>query len=66
MATSKRDLIKRKHTAIHNSLTRALGWSIELSNQFKEHHPDYAQGYNSIALMIDQTRDFIDKMKAHI
>ena len=66
MPSSKRDLIKRKHVAISNALTRALGWTIELSCQFEKPHPEYSLGYDSIGVMIDQARASIDKMKEYI
>lgn len=66
MATSKRDLIKRKHTAIYNALERAMGWTLDLQIQFQEPHPDYAKGYGQILIMIGQAQAFIEKMKGFI
>lgn len=66
MGTSKRDLIKRKHTAIANSLTRALEWTAGLAEQFEKHHPDYAEGYRSIYVIINMAYENIIKMRDRI
>lgn len=66
MPTSKRDLVKRKHTAISNALTRCIGWTQDLLGQFADPHPDYAEGYANILIMLEQTRIFIERMKDHI
>lgn len=66
MPTSKRDLIKRKHVAIVNALDRSMGWTLELRDQFAEPHPDYAEGYQAILVMLAQAREFTEKMKSFI
>ena len=66
MPSSKRDLIKRKHTAIHNAIERAMGWSLELMLEFQEPHPDYARGYEQILITLKNAQDFIDRMKGFI
>lgn len=66
MPTSKRDLIKRKHTAIQKALVRSQGWLQELSVMFEEHHPEYSTGYMNIWVILDQAHDFVTKMKGFI
>lgn len=66
MPTSKRDYIKRKHNAIDNALARSQGWLQELHDQFLAHHPDYAEGYECIAVMVEQARQAVLKMKSFI
>jgi hypothetical protein len=64
--TSKRDAIKRKHKAIDNALIRCQEWTLELYNMFLIPHPDYAEGYNNILVMLEQTRAFVKSMKKHV
>lgn len=66
MPTSRRDGLKRKHTAIENALDRCLGWTVELHDLFKEPHPDYAKGYEQIGVMLMQAKEFVAKMKTFI
>lgn len=66
MPSSRRDKLKRKHTAIAKAILRCQGWTLELHELFKEPHPDYAEGYNTILIMLEQTLAFINKMKSFI
>lgn len=66
MPTSKRDIMKRKHTAITNALEKAIVWALELKGIYQQHHPDYAVGYDTIAQMIEQARGATEKMKSFI
>lgn len=66
MPTSKRDSIKRKHQAISNALVRCEDWTLELYNMFLIPHPAYAEGYNNILVMLEQTREFVEVMRGHV
>jgi len=66
MPTSKRDLIKRKHTAIENALDRSMVWTQELHDMFLEYHPEYSKGYLNIFIALDQVKTFITEMKGFI
>lgn len=66
MSTSKRDAIKRKHKAAHNSVSQAMEYVLELKEMFQEPHPKYAEGYQNILVLLDQAREFISVMKGYI
>lgn len=66
MPTSKRDAIKRKHSAIANSIQKAMDWTEELFTMFQPHHEKYAEGYALLHTNLEQCKEFIDKMKSHI
>lgn len=66
MPTSRRDALKRKHTAISNCLTRAIGWTQELYGLFDHYDKPHAEGYANILVMLEQTRQFIEKLREFI
>lgn len=66
MPSSRRDMLKKKHDAILNALDRCIGWSLELYSLFKPDHPDYAEGYSNILVMLHQLKEFVGKMKGFI
>lgn len=66
MPKSKRDKIKEKHVAVENGINKAILHTLELAEMFKVHHPEYTDGYMNIAVMLDQAKGFIVKMKSFI
>lgn len=66
MPKTKRDQIKNRHDQILNHLETAMGYADELHDAYLAAHPDYAEGYASICLMLAQAHEFVEKMKSFI
>jgi len=66
MPTSRRGGLIRKHVAVENALDRAMGWTWELYDIFLADHPEYSDGYANIAIMLEQAKEFIAKMKGFV
>lgn len=66
MPTSRRGAIKRKHTAIANSLQKAMDWTEELFDMFQEYHKEYSDGYSILHTNLGQCKEFILRMSDHV
>ncbi|TEU17335.1 MAG: hypothetical protein E3J21_08615 [Anaerolineales bacterium] len=66
MPRNKRGDIKLKHDQTITHLETALRYQTELYNLFLEPHPDYAEGYGNICMMLVQVLEFVKKMKGFI
>lgn len=66
MPRNKRGNIKLKHDQTVTHLETALRYQTELHTMFQEPHPEYAEGYANICMMICQTLEFVKKMKEFI
>lgn len=66
MPSSKRDRIKRKHTAAINALVDAQKFLGQLYDMFLPVHPKYAEGYQAIATMIQHEIELVEQMKSFI
>lgn len=66
MPKTKRDQIKMRHDQILLHLETAMGYADELHDLYLEAHPDYADGYANICLMLAQVHEFVEKMKSFV
>lgn len=66
MPRNKRGNIKLRHDQTVTALEKALSYMTELYEMFLEPHPDYAEGYANICMMLCQTIEFVKKMKEFI
>lgn len=66
MPTSKRGQLKRKHDQAVNGLIRAAAYLADLHKIYNEHHPDRAEGYEAILMIVLQAIEFIEKMRQHV
>jgi hypothetical protein len=66
MPKTTRDKIKNRHDQILTHLETAMGYADELHDMYEEAHPDYAEGYANICLMLAQVHEFTETMKSFI
>lgn len=66
MPRSKRDDIKLKHNQVLNHIETAIEYLSLLHDMFSAPHPDYAQGYENIIMVLAQAHEFVEKMKGFI
>lgn len=66
MPRTNRQNILLKHDQTLKALEKALSYQTELHTKFLEHHPDYAEGYANICLMLCQVIEFVKKMREYV
>ena len=66
MPRSKRQDVLLRHDQVINHLKKAFSYTNELEEVFREHHPEYSEGYANICMMIVQALEFMEKMRSFV
>lgn len=66
MPRNRRGDLKLKHDQIMNHIETAMAYTSELHNLFLEPHPDHAEGYANICVVLAQAHEFVSMMKRFI
>ena len=66
MPRTKRQEILLKHDQILKAIEKAIEYLSLLHDMFSGPHPDYAEGYKNIIMMLAQAHEFVEKMKGFV
>jgi hypothetical protein len=55
-----------RHDQTLAALEKAVVYLAELHDMFKPVHPQYAEGYRNILIMLAQAHEFVATMKGHV